>query len=669
MDPKAFFEQNKLYFFDDRDAVAKYVKEYCYEEAEPVLQSADLACQQKFLFQLRWDLEQTVEPVCFDGEIDWLHQPGDDPEFVYAFNRMRFWICMGQAYALTKDEKYARAFARQLIHWVDTVTPEDPANAKAWRSIEMGFRMNYWCRAISYFRGSPSITEDVVDRFVSSMNAHAEKIMNLWDTYQLMSNWGILANHGLFLAGVTLPETERTKAFREEALRRLDLERKIQLYPDGVHWEQSPMYHNEMLRCFLDVVLLARRNQIPLPEGFEEAVHRMALADLAWQKPDGTEPLMGDSDDIDHRDIITLAAAIFKDSRLKYAGYPQLDFESIWELGIGEAEAYRNLPSCKPENDFSLTESGNFIFRSGWDREDTWLRFHCGTLGAGHGHADQLHFDVTAFGEDILTDLGRFTYVYGPDRREFKDASGHNTVTVDGQDFYSCKDSWECTKLSRAVNQKFYADHRYGYAEGGHLGYYQKGVYVNRRLIFLKPDIVIIADEFYGEGDHTYQQYFHWNSAGCVSSEGTSVRYAGACAVAQLEQVSSCKITGKQYEGRISRHYNQTDKNAVTMTSIAGSGFTSVFSVLNLNPKGRELPVQIEKLPVMSNFKGIQFADSMIEALRIRKANRSWVVAVAHQEYVSPTDTFCTGGCTGFGHVVVFDETAGENQIGTVLAY
>ncbi len=668
MNPDYFFKQNRLKFFDDRDAVAAYVRTHCAEEAEPILETAQNVCRQIFHFQLRWDLEQTAEPVCFDGAIDWLRQPGNDPEFVYAFNRMRFWICLGQAYAMTRDETYAGIFASQLKDWVDTVTPEPPEHARAWRSIEIGFRMDYWCRAISYFEGSPGITGQTVDRFLISMRTHMEKIMDLWDSYQLMSNWGIIANHGLFLASLTLPESEWTKKCTREALRRLDEERRIQLYPDGVHWEQSPMYHNEMLRCFLDVVVLARRNNITLPEGFEDGVHRMARAAMAFIKPDGTEPLMGDSDDIDCRDLITLAAAVFSDGALKFTGYPRLDFESVWTLGVEEAGRYASLDPIQPETDHSLAESGNFIFRSGWKDTDTWIRFHCGTLGAGHGHADQLHFDLTAFGEDILTDLGRYTYVYGQDRRDFKDGMAHNTILADHKDFYITADSWECSKVSRAINQKSYSDSRYGYAEGGHLGYYRDGVYINRKLIFLKPDILVLADEFYAEGTHSYQQFFHWNSGAEIRQTGNSVHFSRADACAQMHILSSSPVSIHQGRSRLSRHYNYYEFSPVTVTETAADGFLSVFTIISVDRCGAEQAVQISRLPVFSNFKGIQFQDSQIEAIRVQKGTRSWVIAIGHEEYVSPTDTFCSGGCTGFGQAVVFDEAAGETLIGTRLS-
>ncbi len=109
--------------------------------------------------------------------------------------------------------------------------------------------------------------------------------------------------------------------------------------------------------------------------------------------------------------------------------------------------------------------------RSGWGEADSLLHLHCGTMGAGHGHSDQLHVDLYANGEDILTDSGRYTYVDGPDRREFKDPSAHNTITVDVKPFTVYKDSWECSKLCQPVKQEMAVKEGMALAQGGHLGY------------------------------------------------------------------------------------------------------------------------------------------------------------------------------------------------------
>ena len=664
MEQEEFFRAVQFNYPVDLGAAADLVRRKYRDQFQLVLSTADSAAEGRFALGTRGDLEQAV---AFPGEIDWLFQPGEDPEFVYAFNRMRFWISMGQAYQATGEEKYPRAFARQLCGWVDTVKREDPACAKAWRTVEAGVRMEVWSKAIGYFKGSPALTGDVIDHYLSSMKDHAEYIMSAWDPYHLMSSWGVMANHGLFAAGCVLPQSGRTAEYQKEAARRLWQELQMQVDGDGMQWEQSPMYHNAVLRCFLDVVLHARRAGYALPKGFEEAVYRMARVSMAWQKPDGCAPMMGDSDQVDQRDLMTLAAALYHDSELKFAGYPRLDYDTLWELGPADAASYGEMTACCPERgDQALMDSGNFFFRSGWGEDGVWARFHCGMLGADHGHGDQLHFDVTAFGQDILTDLGRFTYVDGPGRREFKNPSGHNTVVVDGEDFYVYKDSWECSKLSRAVNQRFYAGERYGYAEGGHLGYYEKGVFVNRRFIYLKPDVFLIADEFYSSGSHSYRQFFHWAEGGGVRLEDGAACWQGESAGACLRQVSAWPLTARLRPGRVSRHYNAARESTVLETFCSGEGFVSVFTVISVDRGGTVRPVAVEKLPVYSNLRGTAFSDRQIEALRITKARRSWVVAVAHEEYASPTDTFRTGGCTGFGGVVAFGD--GETEIGTVLA-
>lgn len=672
MRPQDFFNQGRRFFIDDRDKIAEYVYENCREEFEFVRQVADDTVNGKFLFILRWDMERTNKPVVFEKEIDWLYQPGDDPEWIFAFNRMRFWICLGQAYAVTKDEKYSRSFVSQLCSWIDTVRREDPKAEKAWRTIEAGIRMEYWFKAIQYFEGSPVLTEEVLDKFIDSMTEHAEFIMEVWNSYNMMSNWGILANHGLFIAGVMLPETPRTLQYRREALRRLDAEIRMQVFRDGMQWEQSPMYHNEVAHDFLDVVLLAKRNGIALPEAIERKTRDMCYADLYSMKPDGNELAMGDSDEIDMRDIITKGAYLYGDSILKSGGYERLDFECVWDLGYRALEEYRSIQPVKPHrNSFALNDSGNFYFRSGWDREAVYLHFRCGSLGAGHGHSDQLHFDLFARGEDILIDPGRFTYVDKPERYEFKDPEAHNTCTVDGRKFIVCTDSWSCSKLYRAVNQKLYDCVKYGYIEGGHLGYYDLdsgSVLVNRRIIYIKPDILVVADEFYASGTHTYQQYFHFNNKGRISGGREYFTYESERNFVELLTVGK-GISAQLMPSRISRHYNQTEDGFVLKTGWKASGFSGVFTVISLNPAEEHIPVSVEKLPVKSNFKGILFDERQIEAIAITKGDRDYTVVIAHEEYASPTDTFLTGGCTGYGNAVVFDRAAGETQIGTVLLW
>ena len=82
----------EIFAVDDAEKVAAYCCENWQEDAEHVLRTAEDACGNTFLFDYRWDMERTWEPVHFDQEIDWSLIPWGDPEFVWQFNRQRFSI-------------------------------------------------------------------------------------------------------------------------------------------------------------------------------------------------------------------------------------------------------------------------------------------------------------------------------------------------------------------------------------------------------------------------------------------------------------------------------------------------------------------------------------------------------------------------------------------------
>jgi len=429
------------------------------------------------------------------------------------------------------------------------------------------------------------------------------------------------------------------------------------------------MYHHEMLKCFLDIVLLAQRTGVKLPENIAKKTHDMCRFSVYSAKPNHHGICMGDSDSIDQRDLLTRAAALFNDKMLKSRAYNKPDYDSVWEMGETGLKEFEDLQASPPkETDKAFSDTNNYYFRSSWDDPATFLHFHCGTLGAGHGHADKLHIDLFSRGEDILVDAGRYTYVFGDDRIRYKETRAHNVLMADGKDFYVCKDSWECFDLTRGINQKFYADSRYGYTEGGHLAYIGEGIYSNRRVIYIKPDIIILADEFYTSGEHFYNQFFHFGSEGTLKGSGNRYIYRTNRVNAEMVMLTS-GLTSKISDSSISRQYSQEVSAKMITTSFSGKGFTGAFTVFALSDADSGKKLDVRKLEVKSTFKKVAFRDNQVEALEIKHGDLCYTVVVAHEEFASPTDTFEAGGCLGFGSCVVFDRSAGETEIGTVLLW
>ena len=707
MTKQIFFDRKQgTMFMDDPAAIAEYCMSEWPAECSHILRVADQVCGNSFLFDLKQDLERTWEPVEFpEGRIDWGYMPGDDKEFIFQFNRHRFFICLGQAYQMTGDEKYARKFVDLLMDWIGTQTLTPQTEHTTWRILEAGFRGEFWIKAIWYFKDSQALTDQVVDTFYQCLVQHAEYIIRMHSPYRYISNWGVIENHGLFEIGIAMPDEVLRKRYVDTALFHLETEARIQVMGDGVQWEQSPSYHNEVLHCYEDVLVLAQRNNIHVPECIWSAVRKMAYASLAWKKPDHRQFLMGDSDDVDIRDTISAAAWLFQDSVLKSGAAPCLEYDTAWDLGIRAVEEYRDMETAMPKfQSVALEDSGNYYLRDGWGEDGNLLHFHCGTMGAGHGHSDQLHVDLVIGGEDVLTDAGRFTYVPGPDRFAFKDPTAHNTITVDNRFFTVCRDSWECSKLCAPVKRQYRFTEQYELVQGAHLGYMDRedGVAVNRRIIHIKPDIYIIVDEMYTGGCHEYRQFWHFSEKGQVTLRAMEKREPGQAAGDPVETgagmgaedgmraeagarpsleaefgttrtriLFSFLGSGLEAEkgiSRIARDYNRAvDRDCITVKADR-KGFASLLTVIQGGPSDGFVPCGVEKVPVKSALKGITYPDSMAEAVRLKGNGRDYVAVICHQEVNSPTDMVEAEGCMGFGTIIVFDRTR-ETLAGTVLDY
>ncbi len=665
-----------------------YCRKYWPEECAHILRIADDAVAQRFLFDLPWDMEQTVKAVTFEGRIDWQHMPDGDPEFIYQFNRHRYWICLGQAYALTGDEAYAGCFVSQLCSWLEDNPVCRETKNTTWRTIEAGIRGENWVKAMEYFEDCPVVTEDVRARFLEGLRVHGEYLMDCRVPFSDKSNWGVLESHGLFDIGAYLMKcrgseagayaaaparTGRGEAYAAEAAARLERELDIQIMDDGVHWEQSPMYHNEVLRCVLEVLRVAERQGIILPASLYDRARAMAHADLAWMKPDRTQPCNGDSDRTDLRDVFTPAAWLLKDRQLRYAGYSRLDFESVWELGAEAALEYESMSPKMPECHFyALRQSGNWCLRSGWGENADYLHFKCGSLGGGHGHFDKLHIELTMAGEDILIDSGRYTYVDGSLRRQLKSSCAHNVPVVDWQEYTQCVGSWDVKGRTAAGGQDWNQKGSYTFLQGAHLGYMENGILVNRRILSIGSRIHVIADEFYGAGTHVCSQIFHLNPAGTVEMREDGFLYHGVRTDAvfyRLEPSADAYTGGMELEETpVSFHYNQMEYAPCVSFWRECPLFCSMVTVAAGYEKGIENPYTVSRVPVTSPVTGRCLGGDEAEALRIQDGTHSWLVVVNHRETGADGEYIGAEGHYGLGRMMACDETDEGSRM-TVLQW
>ena len=633
----------------------EHISNYCIDNfADEVMETIRIAndvSNNTFKFEWKWDMERTFIPYTFTKDIIWDKAPNNDEEWIFMLNRHRYWITLGQAYVLTKDEKYTKTFIRQLTHWIKNVRLVEGTEKTTWRTIEAGIRGENWIKAYSYFSNSEYIDEETTRIFVESLKEHGEYLYNNYGDTRKLSNWGVLESHGLLVIGLFLNDKELSEKYIQESLRRLEEQIDLQVMEDGMHWEQSPMYLNEVLHCYLDTIKLCKRNNIEIPNIILEKTKKLAYANLYMKKPNHKQICQSDSDDTDLRDMLTKAAYLFEDGILKFGAYEEIDFESIWSLGYDSIKKYKGIKTKYPEYvSYGFEDSGNYYMRSGWSEDDNYMYFHCGTLGSGHGHADLLHISVFANGEDYLIDPGRYTYIEGNEEREYlKSCKAHNTTIVDDEEFTKINGSWGYSSVATPIKHSFISKDSYDYLEGSHLGYISKGIFTNRLVMYIKPDIWVLVDRFYGEGTHKYNQIFQFAKNIELKNEKTICK--GNNGVLTLHHINKLD---KHIEKKIvSYHYNKIELQDKLITTLKGDGFTSILTVINSSKK--ESNISIEKIPVR-NCNGRVLEDHEAEAIRIINKENTYILTICHNEIFKGKKLLSVNGYHIYGKVVLITE-------------
>ena len=655
---KAYFinsKKEKLFIHEEeKSQLVKQAKKYHKEEINEILKVAEEVADNTFLFKFRWDMERTNIPVKFKGEINWKLVPFDDPEWTWMLNRHRYWIALGQAYALTGNEKYAQVFFKQLEHWIDNNPIEESDKFYTWRTIEAGIRCENWLKAFDYLKKSNCLTDKIFAKLIISLKQHCDYIYKSYSLFSKKSNWGVLENHGLFQVSLYLPEIKDSKLYLEASNERLKKAAKLQVMKDGVHWEQSPMYHNEVLHCFMDSIIFAENNNYELYEDIKNVAKKMVYADLYYVKPNHKQPMKGDSDNTDIRDKLTTAAIIFKDRCLKFMGYKNIDFENLFIFGTAGEKIYNELSSVTPEfTSYAFKDSGNYVMRSGWEEDDLYLNFHCGILGGGHDHGDTFNVDIHAFGKDIISDSGRYTYVEGEERKYFKQCSSHNTTLVDSTNFTKFSGSWGIEQGVEVFGQNWISQEGFDYVQGGHKGYINlpDPVLAYRKVLFVKgdPKYWVLLDSFETKGEHNYSQYFHF-MPGKISFKQEDKSYSAESI--EIIPLANKELKGSLLDSYISFEYNTKEANKTMEYSLKAQGFTSILTLLLPRKSDEYESPMVERVDVYD--WGRNLVDNTVaEAVRLVFKEEEHIILFAHRASEEKTYFYIVDGTEVNGKVVL----------------
>lgn len=523
--------------------VAALLERRMPDAREQIVAAADRAC----LSSPRFDL-LGYRGLSFGTPVDWHLDPisgrraplvhwsrldpldastAGDCKVVWELNRHQWLVRLGQAYQLTRDERYVEVFARYITGWFRANPRGMGINWTS--SLELALRLIAWCWTLSLVGTSRALSLDLCHDMLDAIEAQAAHVERHL-SYYFSPNTHLTGEAlGLCYAGMLFPQLGKARRWRRLGARILTEESERQILPDGVYVEQSTCYQRYTVEIYLHFLILAGRNNVAVAPPVVDRVQRMLDVLLAIRAPDGSIPQIGDADGgsllpladrepNDFRGLFAIAAAAF--GRPDYAwAAGELAPELLWLLGPAGLESFEALRRDPPPAASSrLFPTGGYaVMRSGWDARAHQAIVDVGPLGcpatAGHGHADLVGIQLSVFGAPYVVDPGTYCYGVAPEWRDFfRGTRAHSTVVVDGRDQATPTGPFRWDSRPRARVRQWMSNDAFDFLDAEHDAYRRlpDPVRHRRRVLFVKPRYFVIVDDLDGAAEHRAEVRFQF---------------------------------------------------------------------------------------------------------------------------------------------------------------
>jgi Heparinase II/III N-terminus/Heparinase II/III-like protein len=443
------------------------------------------------------------------NKIDWhynetLNNPGLAPnwEWQWQLCRMSVWINLADAYRATGDKRYVDAWLAEFHSFAAECPPPknmDNSAGSAWRTIDSGIRISRsWPVAFFSFLPASQMTDADIALYLDLSLETARYLCK----FHTAGNWLTMEMSGLYTVGAFFPEFKEATDWRTFSANLMRNEETAQFLPDGAQEELSTMYHNVALDSLLNIAHVAqvvgRTNE--LPDGYIAGLEKAFDFDLHMMTPDRTLPEFNDS---------TSWTREVRGKCIQALEYFPNRSDFQW-LATDGKEGH---PPDEVSHAFPW--AGYYVMRSSWSADANYLVLRAGPLGAGHAHQDKLNVVVWAYGRQLLFNSGGAAY----ERSKWRDYSietfSKNTVLVDGKPQVRDTKNRDANISKAPIDARWESTPDHDFAAGAYDdGYGSLDARLathTRRVLFVKPDLFVIADTLvpFDSVDHSYQA--RWN--------------------------------------------------------------------------------------------------------------------------------------------------------------
>ena len=451
---------------------------------------------------VNWQLNP-LSGKCCDITKKWFQIPDFDPErgdikITWEASRFSHFITLARAYLLTGNAKYYAAFSQQLSSWLKENPYGYGANFKCGQ--ECSIRMVNALLAYTVFKyegisteGDASNVKELIDR------CYRKVLSNFFYAYKCIKNNHTISELMGMIVGAWCCEDEKQL---KKAFHLLDEVIEEQFTDDGGYRQFSFNYQRLALQDLVCILSISPVVGLSLSERSKAKIQNAALLMYQCQDDSGDVPNYGSNDGAlifpltscgyrDYRPTINAVYALLRGKQLYANGKHQE--ELLWFAGNNQIGSYskENIPRISSQ----FKEAGLFTLRS----KSSWAMVILNCFKSRPNHMDQLHFDLWAYGINILCDSGTYSYASETGKNLSK-TKGHNTVAVNNKEQMSTYGpfltyNWSEGRLGRYDDEQF---------EGTLIS---KNGYTHSRKILKKKNGYVITDVV--DGNKQYQFLLH----------------------------------------------------------------------------------------------------------------------------------------------------------------
>jgi hypothetical protein len=477
---------------------------------------------------------------CTDIEYNELDRPSD-VKVPWELSRCQHFTRLGQAYWLTRDDRYAQEFVAETSDWI---AANPFAYGVNWAcAMDVALRAVSWIWGFYFFADAPACRDERFRlAFLRSLYMHGAFVATHLEKADVNGNHYLCDGVGLVFLGCLFRGARRADKWLAVGRDLVTQEIFTQTTPDGVDFEQSTAYHRLVLEAFLTSYELLKRHGDAVPAACWARLEKMCEFVQAYTKPDGSTPLIGDADDgrvqilggqaiNDHRYLLSCAALVFNRPDFRRSAGRCWE-ETFWLMG---ADAPARLDAIAgnagPLQSDAFADGGVFVLRG----DDSHVVIDCADVGmngrGGHGHNDILSFELFMDGANIVTDCGAYLYTASREwRNRFRSTEFHNGVQVDGEElnrFIAPDALWQLRYDAVPVDASLTRGQDADTFRGGHAGYRRLPSPVShvREVVADKTmPRVVVNDRLDGSGTHALTWRFHLDPRVRAEVQGRDVR-------------------------------------------------------------------------------------------------------------------------------------------------